>query len=98
MLQAVFARILQSADKFCRIFPCKMSEFSMFYKLFGCMHACILHVLSVRFTKEFQHDRKTRSVFKITDLNYQTQSLPKLQARLLASRVRSTAVHLRTTL
>ena len=27
-----------------------MSEFSMFYKLFGCMHACILHVLSVRLT------------------------------------------------
>ena len=51
MLQAVFARILQSADKFCRIFPCKMSEFSMFYKLFGCMHACILHVLSVRLTR-----------------------------------------------
>ena len=47
-----FARILQSADKFCRIFPCKMSEFSMFYKLFGCMHACILHVLSVRLTRE----------------------------------------------
>ena len=52
MLQAVvFARILQSADKFCRIFPCKMSEFSMFYKLFGCMRACILHVLSVRLTR-----------------------------------------------
>ena len=52
MLQAVIARILQSADKFCRIFPCKMSEFSMFYKKFGCMHACILHVLSVRLTRE----------------------------------------------
>ena len=23
----------------------------MFYKLFGCMHACILHVLSVRLTR-----------------------------------------------
>ena len=51
MFQAVFAKILQSADKFCRIFPCKMSEFSMFYKLFGCMHACFLHVLSVRLTR-----------------------------------------------
>ena len=51
MLQAVFARILQSADKFCRIFPCKMSEFSMFYKKFGCMHVCILHVSSIRLTK-----------------------------------------------
>ena len=28
-----------------------MSEFSMFYNLFGCMHACILHVLSVRLTR-----------------------------------------------
>ena len=28
-----------------------MSEFSMFYKLFGCMHACILHVLSVGLTR-----------------------------------------------
>ena len=52
MSQAVFARILQSADKFCRIFPCKMSEFSMFYNLFGCMHACILHVLSVGLTRD----------------------------------------------
>ena len=51
MSQAVFARILQSADKFGRIFLCKMSEFSMFYNLFGCMHACILHVLSVRLTR-----------------------------------------------
>ena len=28
-----------------------MSAFSMFYKLFGCMHACILHVSSVRLTR-----------------------------------------------
>ena len=28
-----------------------MSEFSMFYKVFGCIHACILHVLSVRLTR-----------------------------------------------
>ena len=26
-------------------------EFSLFYELFGCMHACILHVLCVRLTK-----------------------------------------------
>ena len=32
-----------------------MSEFSMFYKLFGCMHACILHVLSVRLIRVFFH-------------------------------------------
>ena len=30
-----------------------MSEFSMFYNLFGWMHACILHVLSVRLTRVF---------------------------------------------
>ena len=29
-----------------------MSELSMFFKLFGCMHACILNVLSVRLTRE----------------------------------------------
>ena len=29
-----------------------MYEFSMFYEVFGCIHACILHVLSVRLTKE----------------------------------------------
>ena len=29
-----------------------MSEFSMFYKLFGSLHECILHVLSVRLTRE----------------------------------------------
>ena len=29
-----------------------MSEFSMFYNLFGCMHACILHVLSVCLTRD----------------------------------------------
>ena len=28
-----------------------MSEFSMFFKKFGFMHACILHVLSVRLTR-----------------------------------------------
>ena len=25
----------------------------MFYKVFGCIHACILHVLSVRLTRDF---------------------------------------------
>ena len=30
-----------------------MSEFSMFYKKFGCMHACILHVFCVRLTRGF---------------------------------------------
>ena len=29
-----------------------MFEFSMLYNLFGCMHACILHVLSVCLTRE----------------------------------------------
>ena len=32
-----------------------MSEFSMFYNLFGCMHACILHVLSVCLTRGGNH-------------------------------------------
>ena len=58
IFQAIFARILQSADKFCRIFPCKMSEFSMFCKKFGCMHARILHVLSVRLTRDCRGRRQ----------------------------------------
>ena len=51
MLQAIFARILQSADKFCRIFPHKMSEFSMFYKknwLHAWMHAFCIFYLHVQ--------------------------------------------------
>ena len=49
----IFARILQRADKFCRVFPCKMSEFSMFYKKkIGRMHACIFHVLSACLTRD----------------------------------------------
>ena len=41
-----------------------MSEFSMFYKVFGCIHACILHVLSVRLT------RVVRSYPRVSSLNY----------------------------
>ena len=55
MFQAFSARFLQSADKFCMIFPCKMFEFSMFYEKFGCMHKFILHVLSARLTKVSFH-------------------------------------------
>ena len=49
MLQAIFARFLKSADKFYRIFPCKKSEFSMFYKtnLATCMHAFCMFYLHV---------------------------------------------------
>ena len=64
MLQAIFARILQSADKFCRIFPCKMSEFSMFYKkkLAVCMDAFCMFYLHVQlgrrnvFTRFYNHN------------------------------------------
>ena len=76
MLQAVFARILQSADKFCRTFPCKTSEFSMFSKLFGCMHACILHVLSVRLS------RVTSSVFTSVVLPLSVEPLRLIQQSL----------------
>ena len=38
-----FLKILQTADIFCRIFSCKMFEFSMI--LFKRFHACILHAL-----------------------------------------------------
>ena len=67
MSQAVFARILQSADKFCRIFPCKMSEFSMFYNLFDCMHACILHVLSVGLTRVITYVDELESDVQLTE-------------------------------
>ena len=30
-------------------------NFSMFYKVFGCIHACILHVLSVRLTRDYNY-------------------------------------------
>ena len=78
MLQAVFARMLQSADKFCWIFPCKMSEFSMFCKKFGCMHACILHVLSVRLTRVPQNYWFTAKIDEQSE-----RVAKKIQERLL---------------
>ena len=39
-----------------------MSEFAMFYNLFGFMHACILHVLSVCLTREVSHAPFTQNL------------------------------------
>ena len=52
-----------------------MSEFSMVYNLFGCMHACILHVLSVGLTKVCS-TRENKTVGNFTCVtNYKLVSL-----------------------
>ena len=51
-----------------------MSEFSMFYNLFGCMYACILHVLSVCLTRD-----ATQGSNDVTHKNF-NESLTEIRA------------------
>ena len=45
--------ILETAWKFYKIFPCRVPEFSMFYKKLACMHECSMENLPADSTRVF---------------------------------------------